>query len=152
MKKLLLLVVAFVFLGIGAQAQEMSKGQLVGSARLGLGGGGFPITVSADYGVVDNLINGKDAISVGGQVGLFMWNDGNEGHISFNLAGRANFHYQFIDNLDTYAGLQVGLHTTGLSFGFDLGGRYYFNEKFAVVLEFGGCGFTGVSAGVSMKL
>lgn len=152
MRKFLLSLVAICFLGLGVQAQEMSKGQLVGSARLGFGGGGFPITVSADYGIVDHLINKNDAISVGGQVGMFIWNDGIDSHIYFNVAARGNFHYQFIDNLDTYAGLQVGLHTSGLSFGFDLGARYYFNDKFAANIEFGGCGFTGVSAGISMKL
>lgn len=152
MRKFLLSLVAICFLGIGAQAQEMSKGQLVGSARLGLGGGGFPVAVSADYGIVDHLINKKDAISVGGQVGVFIWNDGYESHINFTLTARGNFHYQFIDNLDTYAGLQIGLHTAGLGFGFDLGARYYFNDKFAANIEFGGCGFTGVSAGISMKL
>ena len=148
-KKLLLLVAIISFLGLGAQAQStMSKGQLVGSARLGFGGGGIPIAVAADYGIVDNLINGEDAISVGGQVGIFMY----DSNISFTLAARGNFHYQFIDNLDTYAGLQIGLHTSGISFGFDLGTRYYFNDKFAVGIEFGGCGFTGTSIGVSMKL
>ena len=148
MRKFLLSLVAICFLGLGVQAQEMSKGQLVGSARLGFGGGGIPIAVSADYGIVDHLINKKDSISVGGQVGMFVYNGG----MSLSLAARGNFHYQFIDNLDTYAGLQVGLFRNGLGLGFDLGARYYFNDKFAVNLEFGGCGFTGASAGISMKL
>ena len=149
MRKFLLLLVAVCFLGIGTQAQEMKKDQLVGSARINF----WPsVNVSADYGLVDHLINKNDAISVGGQVGVFMWNDGYESHINFTLTARGNFHYQFIDNLDTYAGLQIGLHTAGLGFGFDLGARYYFNDKFAANLEFGGCGFTGVSAGISMKL
>ena len=152
MKKFLLSLVAICFLGLGVQAQEMSKGQLVGSARLGFGGAGFPVAISGDYGVVGNLINGNDAISVGGQVGMFIWNDGYQSHISLTAAFRANFHYQFVDNLDTYAGAQIGLFRNGLGLGFDLGARYYFNDKFGVNLEFGGCGFTGVSAGISMKL
>ena len=152
MRKFLLSLVAICFLALGAQAQEMSKGQLVGSARLGFGGGGFPIAVSADYGVAGNLINGNDAISVGGQLGMFIWNDGYESHIDFTLTARGNFHYQFVDNLDTYAGVQIGFFKNSLGLGFDLGARYYFNDKFAVNLEFGGCGFTGASAGISMKL
>lgn len=153
MRKFLLSLVAICFLGIGAQAQGIKKGQIVGSARLGFGGGGFPISVSGDYGLMNNLIDGNDAISVGGQVGMLMWKDAwDDSHVMFLLAGRANYHYQFLDNLDTYAGLQIGLYSGGLGFGFDLGARYYFNDKFAATLEFGGCGFTGVSAGISMKL
>ena len=150
MKKFLLSLVAICFLGLGVQAQEMSKGQLVGSARLGLGGGGFPIAVSADYGLVDHLINKNDAISVGGQVGVFMWNDGYESHINFTLTARGNFHYQFIDNLDTYAGLSLGYAWGGFGFAGQLGARYYFNNKLAANVEFGG--FTGFALGISMKL
>lgn len=152
MRKFLLSLVAICFLGLGVQAQEMSKGQLVGSARLGFGGGGFPIAVSADYGIAGNLINSNDAISVGGQLGMFIWNDGIDSHIYVTVAARGNFHYQFVDNLDTYAGVQIGFFRNDLGLGFDLGARYYFNDKFAVNLEFGGCGFTGASAGISMKL
>ena len=46
-KKLLLLVAVFCFLGMGVHAQEtMSKGQLVGSARLGFSNAGFPVAVA----------------------------------------------------------------------------------------------------------
>ena len=62
MKKLLLLVAAFLFLGIGAQAQEMRKGQLVGNARIDFAP---TIAVSADYGMWEHLINKNDAISLG---------------------------------------------------------------------------------------
>ena len=99
MKKLLLLVVAFLFLGLGAQAQStMSKGQLVGSARLGLGGGGFPIAVSADYGVVDHLINKNDAISVGGQVGIFMY-DSNISFINIDYKILGLVREEILDNI-----------------------------------------------------
>ena len=65
MKKFLLLVVAFCFLGIGAQAQStMGKGQLVGGVRLGLNGGGVPVGLVLDYGVAGGLINGNASISV----------------------------------------------------------------------------------------
>ena len=146
MKKFLLSLVAICFLGLGVQAQEMSKGQLVGSARLGLGGGGFPIAVSADYGLVDHLINKNDAISVGGQVGLSFGG----GNVSVLVAARGNFHYQFIDNLDTYAGLSLGYAWGGFGFAGQLGARYYFNNKLAANVEFGG--FTGFALGISMKL
>ena len=75
MKKLLLLVAAFLCLGIGAQAQStMSKGQLVGSARLGFSNGGIPVSVAVDYGVLSGFINGNGAVSVGGELGLYMYN------------------------------------------------------------------------------
>ena len=143
MRKFLLLLVAVCFLGIGAQAQEMKKDKLVGSARINF----WPsVNVSADYGLVDHLINKNDAISVGGQVGLSFGG----GNVSVLVAARGNFHYQFIDNLDTYAGLSLGYAWGGFGFAGQLGARYYFNNKLAANVEFGG--LTGFALGISMKL
>ena len=86
-----------------------------------------------------------------GQLGMLMWKDAwDDSHVMFLLAGRANYHYQFLDNLDTYAGLSLGYAWGGFGFGAQLGARYYFNNKFAGNIEFGG--FTGFALGVSMKL
>lgn len=143
MRKFLLSLVAICFLALGAQAQEMSKGQLVGSARINF----WPsVNVSADYGMWEHLINKNDAISVGAQVGVCPSSES----ITLLVAARGNFHYQFVDKLDTYAGLSLGYAWGGFGFGVQLGTRYYFNNKFAGNIEFGG--FTGFALGVSMKL
>ena len=151
-KKLLFLIAVFCFLGIGVQAQEtMSKGQLVGSARLGLNSGGFPVAVAVDYGVVSGFINGNAAVSVGGEVGLFMYDRVDAGlGLHLSAAARGNFHYEFVDNLDTYVGLNLGILGRSFAIGGHLGARYYFGN-WGLNLELGGGTTFGGSIGVSMK-
>lgn len=148
MKKFLLLVAAFCFLGIGAQAQgTMSKGQLVGSLKVGFSDYGLPLGISADYGVVSGFINGNAAVSVGGEVGVYISDD----YTHLSLAARGNFHYEFVNNLDTYLGLNLGLVGRGFALNGHLGARYYFG-KVGVGLEFGmGNHAAGGTIGVSMK-
>lgn len=153
MKKFLLLVVAFCFLGIGAQAQStMSKGQLVGSARLGFSGYGVPVGLALDYGVFSGFINGNGAFSVGGELGIYMYDkvDGGIG-VSLSAAARGNFHYEFVSNLDTYLGLNLGVLGRDLALGAHLGARYYFGN-WGINLELGGGTTVGGSLGVSFKL
>ena len=152
-KKLLLLVAVFCFLGMGIQAQEtMSKGQLVGSARLGFSNAGFPVAVAVDYGLLSGFINGNAALSAGGEVGVFMYNneDGGIG-VALSAAARGNFHYEFVQNLDTYLGLNLGILGRGFSIGGHLGARYYFGGNWGINLELGGGTTLGGSLGVSYK-
>lgn len=152
-KKLLLLVAVFCFLGMGIQAQEtMSKGQLVGSARVGFSNSGVPVAVAVDYGVVNGFINGNAAVSVGGEVGLFMY-DNVDGGIGLHLsaAARGNFHYEFVENLDTYLGLNLGILGKDFAIGGHLGARYYFGGNWGINLELGGGTTLGGSLGVSYK-
>lgn len=152
-KRLFFLLAVFCFLGLGVQAQEtMSKGQLVGSLKVGFSDYGLPIGVSADYGVVSGFINGNAAVSVGGEVGVYMY-DKVEGGLGVHLsaAARGNFHYEFVRNLDTYLGLNLGILGRSFSLNGHLGARYYFG-KFGVGLEFGmGNHAAGGTLGVSMK-
>ena len=147
-KKLLLLVAIISFLGLGAQAQStMSKGQLVGSVKVGFSDYGLPIGVAADYGVVSGFINGKGAVSVGGELGLYLSDE----YTHLSLAARGNFHYEFVQNLDTYLGLNLGILGRGFSIGGHLGERYYFGGNWGINLELGGGTTLGGSLGVSYK-
>lgn len=153
-KKLLLLVAVFAFLGLGVQAQStMSKGQLVGSARLGFSNGGVPVGLALDYGVFSGFINGNGAFSVGGELGIYMYDRGyNEGvGVHLSAAARGNFHYEFVSNLDTYLGLNLGVLGRDLALGAHLGARYYFGN-WGINLELGGGTTVGGSIGVSVKL
>ena len=147
-KKLFFLVAVLCFLGLGAQAQgTMSKGQLVGSLKVGFSDYGLPLGLSADYGVVSGFINGNAAVSVGGEVGVYISDD----YTHLSLAARGNFHYEFVNNLDTYLGLNLGLVGRNFALNGHLGARYYFG-KFGVGLEFGmGNHAAGGTIGVSMK-
>lgn len=147
-KKLFFLVAVLCFLGLGAQAQgTMSKGQLVGSLKVGFSDYGLPLGLSADYGVVSGFINGNAAVSVGGEVGVYI----SDVYTHLSLAARGNFHYEFVDNLDTYLGLNLGLVGRNFALNGHLGARYYFG-KIGVGVEFGmGNHAAGGSIGVSMK-
>lgn len=148
-RKFLFLVAVLCFLGLGtAQAQStMSKGQLVGSLKVGFSDYGLPLGIAADYGVVDGLINGNASISVGGEVGLYLSNE----YTHLSLAARGNFHYEFVQNLDTYLGLNLGLVGRSFALNGHLGARYYFG-KWGLGLEFGmGNHAAGGTIGVSMK-
>ncbi len=147
-KKLFFLVAVLCFLGLGAQAQgTMSKGQLVGSLKVGFSDYGLPLGLSADYGVVSGFINGNAAVSVGGEVGVYI----SDVYTHLSLAARGNFHYEFVDNLDTYLGLNLGLVGRSFALNGHLGARYYFG-KIGVGVEFGmGNHAAGGSIGVSMK-
>ncbi|HAH23767.1 MAG TPA: hypothetical protein DCL77_08420, partial [Prolixibacteraceae bacterium] len=84
------------------------------------------------------------------------------------IGARGAVHYQFIDHLDTYAGLMLGYdivssktfgtgvfsgNATSSGFKFDVfvGGRYYFTDKFAGLVELGS-GISYVNIGVAIKL
>lgn len=150
-KKLLLLVAILGFVGMGLQAQgTMHRGALVGSVRAGFSNAGIPIGLSVDYGVVDGLI-GYGSISVGGELGVYMYDRAAGGlGVHLSAAARGNFHYQFIQNLDTYLGLNLGILGSGLALNGHLGARYYFGNL-GINLEVGGGTALGGSIGVSMK-
>ena len=84
------------------------------------------------------------------------------------ISGNGNYHFNRIlgipSNWDFYAGLNLGFyvwnsssdypgdHNSGLGLGAQVGGRYYFNNKFGLNLEFGGGNaFDGGKIGVSIK-
>lgn len=89
----------------------------------------------------------------------------------FLIGGRGAFHHKFdSEKLDTYAGLMLGYNIVSfdepsgwssaygydggdsyLTYGFYVGGRYFFNEKFAAYGELG-YGFGYINVGISYKL
>jgi hypothetical protein len=88
------------------------------------------------------------------------------------LGVRGAYHYEFLENLDTYGGLMLSYHivsfsdksfsesgyyyvyTGGSASGVDLslflGGRYYFSEKFGALLELG-YGIAYLNLGLAYK-
>ncbi len=88
------------------------------------------------------------------------------------LGVRGGYHYEFADNLDTYGGLMLAyyavnfrdksfgetgypyIYTGASASGFDLsiylGGRYYFSDHFAALLELG-YGIAYLNLGVAYK-
>lgn len=180
MKKVFLLLALVCLLGVSSQAQEiLKKGDIVVDARVGFGSyNAFyrmalpPISVTGEYGIVDNLIAGKNgSIGVGAYVGVAGYKYVEDKLFRMTVGARAAFHYQFIDKLDTYAGIMLGLDIRnfkdyyyytpdeladrytkmGLAHSEFVGARYYFTDNIAVNAEFG-YGISYFSVGASFKL
>jgi hypothetical protein len=142
----------------------------VGKAQLNLGVGfsswGVPFYVGIDYSVH------KD-ITIGGEFSYRSYNDDWDSHKYHHnvmgFSGNGNYHFNSLlgipQNWDFYAGLNLGFYvwsspedydgdnTSGLGIGAQIGGRYYFNDKVGINLEFGGGNaFSSGKIGLSIKL
>jgi hypothetical protein len=170
MKKLILLSVLIVaFIAAKAQDPLFVKGDKV--VNLGIGLDNYAtISASGEYGIIDGIAD-KGTIGVGAFAGYGFRILGMS-HYNYSriLAGvRGTFHYPFIDKLDTYGGLGIGLQYThwswdaaywgysssdnsvGLNAGFFLGARYYLSERLAAFAE-AGYGLGYLTVGVAFKL
>lgn len=130
-----------------------------------------PVSASLEFGVVDNVLE-KGSVGVGPYIGYssYKWEYSSWGYKYSNiiLGVRGNFHYPLANKLDTYVGLLLGYNIVtskefGTPSGFDysassgglrsagfIGGRYYFKETFAVMLELG-YGVTYLNLGIALK-
>lgn len=151
MKKFLA-IVAVVVLSFGAaQAQNpIPSGTKFLNIGLGFSNHGVPVGVGMDFGIGHDFSLGFDATH------RFNYDNANWG-----LAGNVNYHFNRILNIpscfDFYAGANVGAKfgnsDSGLDLGLQVGGRYFFTDKFGINLQFGGGNnFSGGKVGVTFKL
>src|SRR5690554_2418767 len=163
MKKQILPLLLVLILAISANAQNntFTEGDRVINLGLGIGNtlytGSFygstvpPLSASIEFNVVDELFDESSSLGVGGYLGYagFDYTSAgiDYGFSNIIIGGRGALHYQFIDNLDTYAGLLIGYRTVswqgndtfgsaasgGFISAFYVGGRYYFNENIAAM-------------------
>ncbi len=164
MKKLLLtFIFSFSVLFLFAQS-PLPKGSKQLNIGVGFSSYGVPIYVGLDFGVH------KD-ISVGGEISYRSYNENltkKYRHSVIGIAGNVNYHFNTIlgipSNWDFYAGLNLGYYfwnsdsnyngnrNSGLGLGAQIGGRYYFNNKIGINLEFGGGNaLTGGKFGLSIR-
>jgi hypothetical protein len=160
------LLILFFLSTIGSAQYMLNKGQTQLNAGLGFSSWGLPFYFGLDHGIH------KD-ISVGGEFSFRSynerWHDYTYNHSIWGISANANYHFNSIckipKNWDLYAGLNLGFyawsypdnypgnHVSGLGLGGQAGGRYYFNERFGINLEFGGGNaFSGGKFGVTCKL
>ncbi len=159
MKKITLILVFLGLLAFTSQAQApLEKGGIQINAGLGMSSWGLPIYGGFDYGVGNN-------ISIGGELS-FRSKSESYGNSKWktsytSIAGIANYHFNEVLNIpskfDFYAGLSLGYSIfnskydgpggdydytgsgdSGLYLSGQVGGRYFFSDKVAVNLEFGG--------------
>jgi len=164
-KSLLSLILVMATSALFAQCPiEKGKAQL--NAGLGFSSWGVPVYVGFDYGVHPD-------ITVGGEISFRSYEDKisgtNYNHSVTGISGNGNYHFNTLlgipSNWDFYAGLNLGFyiwtsssdypgdHTSGLGLGAQIGGRYYFSDKFGINLEFGGGNaFSNGKFGISIKL
>jgi outer membrane immunogenic protein len=152
----------FSILSFGQCPIEKGQGQF--NAGVGLSTRGLPVYLGYDRGV------GKD-ISIGGEFSFRQYNNSAFNYSSsiIGISANANYHFNSLlgigNNIDVYLGLNLGYYLwsnsntvnnsggSGLGFGGQLGGRYYFNDRLGVNLEFGGGNaFSGGKLGISLRL
>lgn len=144
MKRKLMLIAVVLLLGLtNVKAQDLfSKGAIAVNANIGLGNySGYnmgipPLSLSADVGVIDNLIGDNGSVGVGGYVGFatnsYTYNYYSNYYYKATVTRmcfgvRGTFHYQLNDKLDTYAGLMLGLYTYSYSYKDNYNDDYYKN-------------------------
>jgi hypothetical protein len=131
-----------------------------------------PVSGSLEFGIVDGLIE-KGVIGVGPYVGYSSYKYEYTGwgwkYSNIIIGARGVFHYPFADKLDTYAGILLGYNIVtsreigdptpgidnsygagGVAWSGFIGGRYYFSDAFAAMLELG-YGIAWLNIGVALK-
>lgn len=172
MKKLLILGFLLASV-ICVNAQEVfKKGDNIVNAGIGVGSG-IPIEVSFEHAIIDGLIKGENgSIGIGAYGSWYSDKDKISGYGTWKynhivLGARGAFHYQFVDKLDTYAGVMLGyniasskwdgagessISASGSEFDFSVfvGARYFFTPGIGVYAE-AGYGVANISVGVAFK-
>lgn len=172
MKKLISITILLCLTITGLNAQNVfKKNDVVLSVGIGLGTAVNlgrtivpPISFNGEYCAVDNLFDAKSSIGIGAFVGFAAgkvdyYNFGNAHFTqkinSLMIGMRGALHYQFVDKLDTYAGIMLGGNIANVrSYGdwtnnnripgyggflgdFFIGARYYLHPNIAVYGELG---------------
>jgi outer membrane immunogenic protein len=166
MKKNVLLIVFLCVTGALLAQAPLAKGQVQLNGGVGFSSDGVPVYVGLDYGVHPD-------ITIGGELSYRSHYDNVVGiHYNYSvigISGNGNYHFNTILNIprnwDFYAGANVGFfiwsysnnyngtHSSELGIGGQIGGRYYFTDKFGINLEFGGGNaFSGGKFGITLKL
>lgn len=160
-----ILIFALVFASTFAFAQgRLTKGQNQLNAGFGFSGWDLPVYVGFDHGV------GKE-ITVGAEASFRSYRESfkavNYSHTIFGFSVNGNYHFNTLldidEEWDVYAGLNVGFYSwsspngypgdynSGLDPGLQIGGRYFFNSKTGINLEFGGGNVTGGKIGITHR-
>ncbi|MDR1846971.1 MAG: hypothetical protein LBR17_02510 [Bacteroidales bacterium] len=193
MKKTFLIIATFslcmvAFTGKTMAQKTFKKGTKVVNVGIGLGStlGGYgystsvpPISVSLDWGIIDNLFNvDKLSLGVGGYLG-YSANKWVETYGSYEWGykysyiipgARGTIHYEIMDKFEGYGGLMLGYnivsgkeigdwnyyygnynHTDSyVQFSAFVGARYYFADAFGAWAELG-YGIAYFNLGLSLK-
>jgi hypothetical protein len=192
MKKIKLFLLAgavmlmFSFNPANAKNDVFAKGDKAVNLQIGLlstwylGGAGYhssmpQISISGDYALRDDW--GPGVFGVGAFIGYHSYkykygvigSDYGWKYTRFHIASRATYHYQFVDKLDTYAGVMLGVTIDrakwygGVNSNYTsdagasllstvfAGARYYLTDNFSVMAELCIYDVALLNLGVSLK-
>lgn len=164
MKKLSIVSLLLISFYSYSQA-PLEKGRIQLNAGFGFSSWSNPIYFGGDYGL-------NDLITLGAEVSYQSYKAFDIKSTIIGVQANGNYHFnELLDipsEFDVYAGLNVNYYSwtfkdsnsnTSLiddepfGIGAQIGGRYFFNEKIAINLEFGGGNATsGGKIGVTYKL
>ena len=177
MKKLILSITTlFIAFSINAQvAYQQGDNQLNFGFNVGQGPG---IWGSYEVGITDNIsVGGEAAIGFRAGVGSVYVTSYNYFQANFRFSGFANYHFAQLvglpDEWDLYGGADIGYsiwtkssnapdggaydwynwNNSSFMIGAHGGGRWFWNEKWGVMAEFGGgYGYFVAKGGLTLKL
>lgn len=163
MKRILLLLAFTSALSSGFAQSPIGDGGKQVNFGVGLYSRSLPLYLGMDFGIHPD-------ITIGPQIGFDLYLD------YLAVSGRGDYHFNSLLDIprdwDFYAGLNIGFvaffeedyrdrnrpyynnrnRATGLDLGLQIGGRYYWNESWAINLEFGGGPyFSGGRFGLSKR-
>ena len=184
-KHVLSLLLIIFSIHLTSLAQPFVTGDKVINVGIGIGstlytgvgytGGLPPLSASFEYGVTEL---GPGVLGVGGYFGIstHKWESSAGGstygwkYSNIIIGARGNYHYNFVEKLDTYAGMMLGynivnskaignlpiyydysVNASSFVWSIYVGGRYYFTDSFAAMLELG-YGIAWLNIGVAFKL
>jgi len=165
MKKYYLSLILVFLTGMIYAQNPIPRGTTQLNAGVGFSSWGVPVYVGLDFGVGGDLSFGPE-LSFRNYHEDWLNNRYNSSVIG--ISGNGNYHFNRIMNIpsnwDFYAGLNVGFYVwkspdgypgnnaSGLGLGGQIGGRYYFTNRFGINLEVGGGNaFSGGKFGISLK-
>ncbi len=165
MKKLFLVAMLAIISGYSFGQSPLPLGRNQLNFGVGLSEWGVPFYIGLDHSVHRD-------ITIGGELSYRSY-DEDYNHYRYHhtitgLSANGNYHFNTVldipQNWDLYAGLNLGFYIwtsptdyygsrkSGLGLGGQIGGRYYFTDRIALNLEFGGGNaFTGGKFGLSFK-
>ena len=141
-----------------ASAQALGQNKFQINGGVGISGWGVPVYLGADYGIARDVTIGA-AVSYRSRTVNYGFYKFKETGIGVEVNG--NYHFNRLlkipNNFDFYAGATLAYYNwdvkvqdvdyevnysgsldSGIKFGFQLGGRYFFTKNLGVNLEFGG--------------
>lgn len=169
MKKITLLF-TLLTISIGYAQAPLEKHSLQLNAGIGFSDWGTPVYLGVDYGIATNW-------TIGGELSYQSYKhySGFENDLKSSIIGvqaNGNYHFNNVFDIsndwDLYAGANINYYSwsttlngetynynseDNFGIGLQIGGRYFFNDKFALNVQFGGGNVvSGGRLGITYKL